>query len=333
MTKALTMVGLVLLGFCAASCGPSAAQTQAWTPVEVVARPITVPAQAGALQGRVGFVLESPEARFGGLSDLHVFEDGRLLAVTDSGEWLLAELVFDPATGLPTDLASARMALMRDEAGEPFPNKASGDAEDLAVLPDGRVAVSFEQTQTIRIYDLFGAGPLAPALAGPPLAEVEGLNPNRGLEALASLPNGDLLIGAELGRRGAASPVWLLSLDAESPLEPVSRMRTPPGFGLTGWDWDSERQVLVAVQRFFAPGFGLRIRLVAGPLPPEGRAFVLEELAALAPPLPIDNIEGVSIRSVEGGSRLFLISDDNYSENQQTILLVFDWIGPPGVPD
>lgn len=333
MTLAQIIVGLVFLGLWAASCGPSAAQTEAWARVEVVARPIAVPAQAGALQGRAGFVLESPEARFGGLSDLHVFDDGRLLAITDAGEWFLADLVFDPATGLPTGLANPLMALMRNEAGEPFPNKASGDAEDLAVLPDGRVAVSFEQTQTIRIYDLFGAGPLAPARVGPPLAGADGLRPNRGLEALASLPEGDLLVGAELGRRGAASPVWRLRLEEETPIEPISRMRAPPGFGLTAWDWDGERQAMVAVQRFFAPGFGLRIRIVAAPLPSQGRAFAVETLAALVPPMPIDNVEGLSIRPVEGGSRFFLVSDDNYSQNQQTLLLIFDWLRPPAEAD
>ncbi len=322
-------LGLFALALAAAACGPSAAQTDAWAPIELTATPISLPAQVGALQGRVGFVLESPQARFGGLSDLHVFEDGRLLAVTDGGEWFLADLIFDPETGLPLGLANARMALMRDERGEPFPDKDSGDAEDLAVLPDGRIAVSFEQSQTIRIYDLFGAGPLASALPGPVLAGTEGLNGNRGLEALAVLPGGDLLVGAEMGRRGRANPIWRVSSEAEGPTEPLSRLRPPPGYGLTAWDWDEGSQSIVAVERFFAPGIGLRLRLVTGTLLQSGGAFEVEELAALEPPVPIDNLEGISIQPVSGNdSRLFLISDDNYSEDQQTLLLVFDWIRP-----
>lgn len=318
---------ILVLAFLAAGCAPSAAQTDVWSPVEVIATALPMPAQVGALQGRAGLLLESPQARFGGFSDLHVFEDGRLLAITDGGEWLLADLILDPETNLPTGLADARMALMRDETGEPFPDKQSGDAEDLAILPDGRVAVSFEQSQTVRIYDLFGAGPLAPAQSGPLLAGAEGLNGNRGLEALALLPSGELLLGAEMGRRGRAGPVWRVSLQAEEPAPPVSRLRTPLGYGLTAWDWDPSREQIVAVERFFAPGLGLRIRLVAGGAPIDGRPMEMAELASLAPPQPMDNLEGVSIRPLSGGgSRLFLISDDNYSEDQQTLLLVFDWI-------
>jgi hypothetical protein len=323
--------GLLALSFLAAACNLSTAQTDVWSPIELTATPIQVPAQAGSLQGRVGFVLESPQARFGGVSDLHVFEDGRLLAITDGGEWLLADLVLHPATGLPTGVVSARMALMRDERGEPFPDKDSGDAEDLAILPDGRVAVSFEQSQSIRIYDLFGAGPSAAAQAGPSLAGVEDLNGNRGLEALALLPSGELLLGAEMGRRGRASPVWRLSLTMDAPAPPISRLRTPPGYGLTAWDWDPTRDQIVAVERFFAPGIGLRIRLVAAALPNEGRALQPAEIATLRPPQPMDNLEGLSIQPLpEGGSRLFLMADDNYSEDQQTLLLVFDWVDADG---
>jgi hypothetical protein len=311
---------LVVAWLAVAACGPSAAQNDTWSPIELTATPFTMPEQVGQLRFVAGFELESPQARFGGLSDLHVFDDGRLLAISDAGEWVLADIQFDPETGVPTGLSNARMALMRNEEGDPFPNKESGDAEDLAVLPDGRIAVSFEQTQTIRIYDLFGAGPMAPAAAGPPLAETERLGANRGLEALAVLPNGELLIGAERGRRAGPLPLWRTSIGSAQPTSPRYTLNAPLGYGLTALDHGAN---LWAVQRFYAPGLGTRIRVGTLAMPDQSGRAEFVESAEIAPPLAVDNIEGIAVRVSPQGERIYLISDDNFSEDQRTLLFVF----------
>jgi len=45
----------------------------------------------------------------------------------------------------------------------------------------------------------------------------------------------------------------------------------------------------------------------------------------LAPPLNIDNFEGLAVENIKAGStRLYLVSDDNYSARQRTLLYVFD---------
>ncbi len=318
-----------------AACSPSAAQNDTWSPIALTVTPFTMPEQVGELTFRAGFVLDSPQARFGGLSDLHVFDDGRLLAITDSGEWFLAELIVDPVTGLPMGLANPRMALMRNEAGEPFPNKQTGDSEDLAVLPDGRIAVSFEQTQSIRIYDLFGAGPMAPSQPGPALAGTDRLGPNRGLEALAVLPNGDLLIGAERGSRAGASPVWRAPLSGTAPVASAHRIRPPFGYGLTAWDATPEGRILLT-QRFYAPGLGTRIRVLEAALEDPEPDLGFTELAILAAPLEVDNVEGLAVQPLPDGPsgpalRIYLITDDNFSDSQRTLLFVFDLEGQPAV--
>jgi hypothetical protein len=46
----------------------------------------------------------------------------------------------------------------------------------------------------------------------------------------------------------------------------------------------------------------------------------------LAPPMTVDNYEGLAaVPRDDGGVRFYLISDDNALARQRTILLAFDW--------
>jgi hypothetical protein len=46
----------------------------------------------------------------------------------------------------------------------------------------------------------------------------------------------------------------------------------------------------------------------------------------MAPPLTVDNFEGVAaVPRGDGGVRFYLVSDDNGSPSQRTLLLAFDW--------
>jgi hypothetical protein len=49
----------------------------------------------------------------------------------------------------------------------------------------------------------------------------------------------------------------------------------------------------------------------------------------LAPPLTVDNFEGVTaVARPDGRIRFYLISDDNHQSSQRTLLLAFDWQPP-----
>jgi hypothetical protein len=146
----------VLALLCAAvlsACAPSSADApipEQWRAVIVNATPVDFGAErVGRLVFRGGLELTSDDAVFGGLSGIEVLDGQRLIALNDDAEWFEARLVLDQSGAL-VGLADARYALMRNEHGDPFPNKQTGDSEGLAQLPDGRFAVSFEQTQSIR---------------------------------------------------------------------------------------------------------------------------------------------------------------------------------------
>ena len=42
-------------------------------------------------------------------------------------------------------------------------------------------------------------------------------------------------------------------------------------------------------------------------------------------PLTVDNFEGISVVRRRGGVRFYILSDDNFSTEQRTLLLAFDW--------
>lgn len=317
-----------------AACGPSAADApieEQWRNIEIESTPVELgAARAGRLVFRGGLALASEDGAFGGISGLEVTEEGALLAVTDNGYWLEARLDLDEAGAL-VGVSRARMALMRDETGAPFENKRAGDAEALAQLPDGRFAVAFEQTHTIRIYDLNRDGPFGAAEAGPRLAETRRLRPNAGIEALAVDGEGALIAGAEGGGRPA--PLWRLWPNSDAPAPPFARYPLSGGFSLTSMDRLPDGN-FVALERFYAPVIGARARITrfSGDALREGETIQPELLAALAPPMPVDNFEAIAaVRGADGGARIYILSDDNFSARQRTLILAFDL--EAGAPD
>jgi len=311
-----------------AACAPSAADapiTEQWRALELQTTRVELsPERIGALVYRGGLELRADEEIFGGLSGLEVLDDGRLVAISDTGMWFEAELVLDGA-GRLAGLRDARVAFMRDEAGDPFADKEAGDAEGLTQLADGRFAVSFEQTQSIRLYDLNRDGPFGAALAGPVLDGVARLPENAGLEALAVDGEGALLVGAEGGEAGT-TPLWRAALNAQPPVAPAHSYVLRDGFSLTGMDRLPDGGMVV-VERFYAPVVGARARVarfdddaLSG-----GEPIAAEALALLAPPLPVDNFEAIAaVRMPDGATRLYILSDDNFNRRQRTLLLAFD---------
>jgi hypothetical protein len=334
-------VGGALFALLLAACGPAIGQqgsdvappdvpiTEQWRGAVITARPVDLdprhpgPRRLGQLIFRGGVSMTADVPELGGLSGLYVGLDGRFLAVSDRSSVVTARLISDPVTAAPLRFEDAGVAGLRDENGERFYETGLGDAEGMAPLPDGRFAVSFERSQLIRYYDLDRLGPFGRSVLGATLAEAGDLEPNAGLEALAYAGEGRLLVGAERGAGGAM--LWLAPIDADAPARHVARLPAPIGYGFTGADRLPDGD-FVLLQRFYAPVVGVRIRI----LRLDGEALArgdveTEVLATLAPPLNLDNFESVSaIPTVDGGARLYLISDDNYSATQRTLLYVFD---------
>lgn len=276
----------------------------------------------GRLVYRGGLELQANDPTFVGLSAIEVLENNRIVAISDEADWIEAQLVLDESGAL-TGFTDVRSAWMRNERGRPFTNKAEGDSEGLAQLADGRFAVSFERTHLVRIYDLNRDGPFGAAAMGPRLDDVARLPANSGLEALAAYNNA-LLAGAEGGDERTTS-LWLAPIDARAPVAPRFAYSLSGGFSLTGMDRLPDGG-FVALERFYAPVIGARARITRFAAPSgEGAVVEPEVLALLEPPFPVDNFEGVSaVRAPDGGVRIYIVSDNNKSAQQRTLLYAFD---------
>ncbi len=302
--------------------------TDQWENINVEVIPVAAPVEAvGRLAYRGGIELRSRNPMFVGLSALEVLEDGRVVAISDEADWIDAQLTFDDRDHL-AGFINVRGAFMRDERGRTLSTKAEADSEGLAQLADGRFAVSFERSQIIRIYDLNRDGPFGLAERGPRLDGVARLPTNQGLEALAAMDNA-LLIGAEGGDE-ATTLLWLAPLDAHASVPSRFAYPLSDGFSLTGLDRLPNGD-FVALERFFAPVIGPRARITRFAAPSgEGGTVEKEVLAVLDPPFPVDNFEGISaVRTREGATRIYIVSDNNKSAQQRTLLLAFDIVETP----
>jgi hypothetical protein len=316
------------------ACAPSAADApipEQWRAVLVQATPVSFgDATLGHLRFRGGVELRSSDPVFGGLSGLEVLDSNRFISQSDDGEWFEGDLVLD-ASGALTGVVNMRTAMMRDEQGRPFPNKQAADSEDITQLPDGRIAVSFEQTQTIRIYDLNRDGPFGAAVPGPRLAGVEHLPLNSGLEAMTALADGTLVVGAEGGDQ-PTTPIWLAPVNAHDPAPIAAHFPLSDGYSLTSLDRMPSGD-LVALERFYAPVIGARARIVripASEVHASDAPMRVEQLAQLGPPHPVDNFEGMSaVRMPNGVTRIYIVSDNNFSARQHTYLFAFDIVEAP----
>lgn len=310
---------LIALAGLVVACAPSpaslpAAPVAAGPAIAVQAVPVPLnpdaPGQTviGAFAYAGGIQLSSSEtARFHGLSDLAVTPEGRLTAISDEGDLIEGQLVFE--NGRLAGFTEVTLQPLSGLDGQPLPNKAMSDAEGLAILANGDRLVSFERESRIWLY---------PAAGGPPRAVPApdaDFPLNGGLEALAADPERgpDAYVagGEESGQ------TWFCRLT--SPCVEGPKVAKGPEFGLVALRRLPGDQTAYLL-RAWDPVRGNRIVLsITGPAGEVGRLD-------MARPLTVDNFEGVDfVPRPDGGYRVYILSDDNFSASQRTLLLAFDW--------
>lgn len=344
-------------GLRALSCpkGVRAAQPE---PLELGVAPVPLSGlnrglkRVGELTYVGGFHLTSPDARFGGLSGLDLLDDGRLLAVSDQGDFVWIEL--SPDGVIPV---GARIAGMQDASGASLRGKADGDAEGLAVN-DGLALVSFERNHRVLAFDIGGCGaaargaPIVTAGYGRSLERSFDLasldvGSNAGPEPLGVTRDWFMFTGVETLKAGRgplsarpveAAPEFTLSVEREAPAF--------VGLDLLPAGEDGKDVRAFSVHRGADQLLGNAIiisettfeRHSDGAGAPAGRASEIDErsrlrfrakqtrrLAQMSVILTIDNYEGIAARELpDGRVRLYVLSDDNFSSRQRTLLMVFD---------
>jgi hypothetical protein len=273
----------------------------------------------GALRLAAAFHLQSSDQRFGGLSGAAIGADGRLYAVSDRGYWLSARMVSEE-NGALTNLVDWQIGPLLG----PDKNPVTGglrDAEALAQTGDGSLLVGFEGAHRIWRYrappDTFtSAGvpiPIPTAAARAPS--------NGGIEGLATLPDGRLLILTEQFENPDGSVKgWLSEHDKWTELSYVPA----PGFRVTDCAALDSGDVLVLERRYVPFGIlSVRLTRVRGKDIRANAKLAGKELMKLEQPLAAENFEALAVRQTSSGTAIFLLSDNNFSLFQQTLLLQF----------
>ncbi len=337
-----TALACLLLGGLAADSGAEPMRFSGAKPVTVRAAPLqsfeignsdrTV---FGDLEWLGGLELTGSSRHFGALSGLTVSDDGRdFVAVTDNGFWVSGRIESN-GQGAPTALSDVTMAPLRDRSGAVLNLKSSADAEAVArATINGRPVflVAFERNHRIEAYPRAIPGQRVAEDARPirynAPAGIRRLGANKGIEAIAVGPPdtpaaGLTVMFAERGRpAGSDIPAWLVRPDGTARAFAV---RQRDRFDITDAVFLANGDVVILERRFdYSTGIFMRLRRL--PFTALGAGRVVDGPVMMTADFTdqIDNMEALATHREADGSTVFtILSDDNRSFLQRTLLLRF----------
>lgn len=284
----------------------------------------------GRLDFRGGLVLTSEHKDFGGLSDLVVAPDGRrLLAVSDEGSWISAEIAYDGIR--PAGLQNAHIGPLLAMSGRELERKRDHDAEAVTLLDGnltrGTLLIAFERNHRI------GKFPVVDGAVGAPVgylklpADARKMKPNKGFEALTTIAGGPL--------QGATLAISERLMDADGQHTGWLWVKGEPRriavkdigeFDITSAASLADGAVLILERRFrWSEGVKMRLRYVKAQMLASSAVIEGETLFEADMAYEIDNMEGVAVhRGARGETVLTLVSDNNFNPLlQRTLMLQF----------
>src|SRR6201996_8471496 len=300
--------------------------------IDVNARPIAsfVPrdrsrVRFGSLEWRSGLVLTSAFHGFGGLSALRLDAKGeKFISLSDKGSWFTGRIVYSGRD--MTGLADVEAAPMLGSDGRPITARGWFDSESLAL--DGSLAyVGLERVNQVLRFDFSrdftrSRGEIVPM---PPA--VKKLPFNKGLEALVFVPKGEPLAGTliALSERGLDAQGNLVAFLVGGPAPGQFSVRRTNNFDISDAVLLPPGDLLILERKFsWFSGIGIRIRRI--PLKSIQPGAVIDGPSIFEADLgqEVDNMEGIdAFTTEEGDTVLTMVSDDNFSMLQRTLLLQF----------
>jgi hypothetical protein len=302
-------------------------------PIDLVTHPIDrfLPTQDdtrfGQLEFRGGLELSAADWEFGSLSGLDFTDDGSILAVSDKGRWFSARPVM--ASGRLVGLTDAGIAPILNSSGDPLSGKRWGDAEGVRIVhADGRpkAYVVFERINDTRTF----AGPdfAGSKSVDVPMPQSFKAMPGRdGAEAIAVAPasgplGGGLVVVAELQRTETGDARgWIVG----GPQAGTFAVRRFDDYDVTDAAFLPDGDLLLLERKYGFPyGIAARIRRIAGADLGPGTTVDGPVVFEATLGHQIDNMEGLAITEGPDGETLIaLLSDNNQSPLQRTLLLYF----------
>jgi hypothetical protein len=284
----------------------------------------------GPLEFRGGLVLTSPSENFGGWSGLVMEADGKsLLAISDVGSWMTAEVVYDGSR--PKGLARARLGPLLGSRGQPLEIKRDQDAEGITLLDGslqrGTLLIGFERLHRIGRFPIRNGEVGAPTGYLKLPADAKGMHDNQGIEAVTVLRGGprkgSIVAFAERLTRGSGYHtgwIWIGSEAHKFQLQDIG------GFNITDTASLADGSLLV-LERYFrwSEGVKMRLRHIGASEIAPGARITGRTLFEGDSSFEIDNMEGLAVHQGPAGETIVsLISDDNFNHLlQRTLFLQF----------
>lgn len=331
-----------LLGFGAAALGCAAAARMASAEPKGTDEPVSIEVRAtpldhfsagdkerrvfGALTFRAGLDLRSAYEGFGGLSGLWRSADGRsIVALTDNAQWLTALVA--TANGRLSGLADVVMAPILGADGRPLRHTRAYDTEALAIA-NGVAYVGIERVHEVRRFDWARDGIRAKGqpVAVPP--EAKRLPSNKSLEAIGVAPPKHPLAGAviaiaEQARPGESTPTRGFILTG--PRKGAFDVARSDEYDITDLAFLPSGEMLLLERRFsILRGPAARIRRIGADAIAPGATVDGPAIFEADAGYQIDNMEGIALHQDASGTTIVtLVSDDNFSPLQRTLMLEF----------
>jgi hypothetical protein len=275
----------------------------------------------GALEFRGGLVLKSVYSRFGGFSAIRVKPDGsHFIALSDRGFWLSGCIVY--AADHPAGVTDAFMAPVLDSQGK----SSDWDTESLAE-DGGTLYAGIERINRIMRFAYRKNGLHARAQPVPVPPELRSLPNNQGLEGLVFVPRKYLLGGTLIAfSEQELDPAGnLIAFLIGGPHPGLFAVKRTDDYDISDAALLPDGNILILERHLsLIRGVSLRIRRIsAAEIKPravvDGPTLIEADMRC-----QIDNMEALSVHSTPSGATvLTLMSDDNFSPLQRTLLLQF----------
>src|ERR1700748_1126931 len=279
----------------------------------------------GALEWRSGLVLTSAFRGFGGLSALRLDPKGeKFISLSDRGSCSTGTIVY-PGREMK-GLTDVEASPMIGPDGKPITTRGWFDSESLAL--DGTLAyVGLERVNQVLRFDFSKGYTRSRSEVVPMPPAVKKLPYNQGLEALVFVPKGRPLAGTliAMSERGLDPRGNLIAFLVGGPAPGQFSIRRTEKFDVSDAVLLPSGDLLVLERKFsLVSGVGIRIPRVA--LASVAPGAVVDGPSIFEADLhdEIDNMEGIDAHvTPEGDTVLTMVSDDNFSLLQRTLLLQF----------
>jgi hypothetical protein len=279
----------------------------------------------GSLEWRSGLVLTSPFRGFGGLSALRLDPKGeKFIALSDKGSWFTGRIVYSGRE--MTGLADVEASPMIGPDDKPITSRGWFDSESLA-LDGSFVYVGLERVNQVLRFDFSKGYTRSRSEVVPMPPAVKKLPYNQGLEALVFVPKGQPLAGTliAMSERGLDPEGNLIAFLVGGPTPGRFSVRRTNNFDISDAVLLPSGDLLILERKFsWLSGVGIRIRRI--PLRSIAPGAMVNGPSIFDADLgqEIDNMEGIDAYvTPEGDTVLTMVSDDNFSLLQRTLLLQF----------